>query len=84
MSIEDIDLDELLDTDDVAQRRYLMFHVFESILEEFYDEKPALEDRVSDLNGENGYLYKLAQEFLTSSSTMEKEKKLRKMLDYVS
>lgn len=83
MNIEEVDLDELLDTDDVAQRRYLMYHVFEQVLDEVYEEVPEVENRVSDLNGENGYLYKMAQDFLTSSSTMEKEKKLRKMLDYV-
>lgn len=84
MNIEDIDLEELLDTDDVAQKRYLMYHVFEQVLEEVYEEKPAVENRVSKLNGENGYLYKLAQDFLTSSSTVEKERKLQKMLDYIN
>lgn len=84
MKLDEIDdLEEYLDTDDVAQKRYLMYHLFEQVLEEVYDEKPDVEDRVSELNGENGYMYKLAQDFLNSSSTMEKEKKLQKMLDYV-
>lgn len=84
MNLEEIDdLEDFLDTDDVGQKRYLMYRIFEQILGEVYDEKPGIEDRVSDLNGENGYLYKLAQDFLTSSSTMEKEKKLEKMLDYI-
>ena len=84
MKMEEIDdLEEYLDTDDVAQKRYLMYHLFEQLLEEVYDEKPDVEDRVSDLNGENGYLYKLAQDFLNSSSTMEKERKLQKMIDYI-
>lgn len=84
MKLDEIDdLEEYLDTDDVAQKRYLMYHLFERVLEEVYDDKPDVEDRVSELNGENGYLYKLAQDFLNSSSTMEKERKLQKMIDYI-
>lgn len=84
MKLEDIeDLDEFLDTDDVGQKRYLMYHVLELVLEEVYDELPEPEERVKELDGENGYMYKLAQDFLTSSSTMKKEEKLQKMLDYI-
>lgn len=85
MKLEEIeDLEDFLDTDDVGQKRYLMYHVFEQVLKEIHDELPEPEDRVKELDGENGYLYKLAQDFLTSSSTMEKEKNLQKMLDYLS
>lgn len=84
MNLEDIDnLEEFLDTDDVGQKRYLMYHVFELVLEQVYEEVPEPEDRVRELDGENGYIYKLAQDFLTTSSTMEKEQKLEQMLDYI-
>lgn len=84
MKLEEIDdLEDFLDTDDVGQKRYLMYQVFEEVLTEFYDELPEVENRIQKLDGENGYVYKLAQDFLTSSSTMEKEKKLQKMLDYI-
>jgi hypothetical protein len=84
MKLEEIDdLKEVLDTDDVGQKRYLMYRVFEQVLEEVHNDLPEPEYRVKELDGENGYVYKLAQDFLTSSSTMEKEKKLQKMLDYL-
>ena len=37
---------------------------------------------VSDLDGFDGFLYKNSQDFLMSSSTFQKEKKLEKILDY--
>lgn len=82
-SLKDIDLEELLDTDDVGQKRYIMNQVLELVLEEVYEDVPQVEDRVSELETNSGYVYKLVQDFLTSSSTMRKEKKLRKMVDYL-
>jgi len=65
---------EVSDTDDVGQKRFLMFRAFEQILSEL--EKESFKDL-------NGYLYKLSQDFLTSSSTYEKTQKMEKLLDYV-
>ena len=77
MNISDIrEQFESLETDDVAEKRIEMFNIFQSILEEEYN-------NLSDLKDQNGYLYKLSQEFLLSSSTMEKENKLEKIIKYV-
>lgn len=65
------------ETDDVAEKRFLMFQAFEKILSGL--EK----DSVKDLDGFDGFLYKNSQDFLTSSSSYEKEKKLDRILDYV-
>lgn len=73
-----------LDTDDVGQKRYLMYQVFETLLDEVHGGDVEVHDRVSGLRDGNGYMYKLAQEFLTSSSTVEKERKLEDMIDHVS
>ena len=62
------------ETDDVGQKRFLMFRAFEQVLSELE------EDSLEDLSG---YLYKLSQDFLTSSSTYEKTQKMEKLLDYV-
>ena len=81
------DLLEELETDDVGQKRYLMYHVFDLLIEELYELKEQqlkdVAERVRSLRDFDGYMYKLAQEFLTSSSTLEKERKLEKMLDHV-
>ena len=82
------DLIESLNKDDVGQKRYLMYKVFDIVLEKTYTlegrDLPDEELRVRDLQKFDGYLYKLAQEFLTSSSTMEKEKKLEKMVEHLT
>lgn len=84
MSLEEIeDLQEKLETDDVAQKRYLMYRIFEQVLELTYEELPEPEQRLKQLRDGNGYLYKLAQDFLTESSTMKKQEKLDKMVDYI-
>lgn len=76
-----------LDTDDVGQKRYLMYRIFDQLLEKTYElndhELPETEERVAKLNGLDGYMYKLAQEFLTSSSTLKKQQKLEKMVEHV-
>lgn len=78
---------EQIDTGDVGQKRYQMYVVFNLLLEEAYEsedrELPEADERVSGLEGFQGYLYKLAQEFLTSSSTLEKERKLENMLEHL-
>ncbi|EGQ43664.1 MAG: hypothetical protein J07AB43_16550 [Candidatus Nanosalina sp. J07AB43] len=77
-----------LDTDDVAQKRYLLNDFFRYLLQKFYlleGEVPVkLNYRIKGLNGINGYVYKLSQDFLLSSSTSEKEQIIEKIIDYMS
>ncbi len=88
-SFEDVEnlWEEIEEEDDIGQKRYLMNHVFDLLLEKTYrltdSELPEPKHRVGSLQGEEGYLYKLSQDFLTSSSTREKEQKLEKMISYL-
>ncbi|PSH00180.1 MAG: hypothetical protein BRC28_00795 [Nanohaloarchaea archaeon SW_4_43_9] len=84
MSLERIkELQQKLEIEDVGQKRYLMYRIFEEVLEEIHEEVPEPENRVKKLQEGNGYLYKLAQDFLTESSTMKKREKLDKMVKYI-
>lgn len=80
-------LDEL-DVEDVGQKRYMMNQILERLVEEAFDQKdeelPEAEERIQKLEEVNGYMYKLSQEFLISSSTLEKERKLEKMVEHLS
>ena len=80
-------LQEQLETDDVGQKRYLMHQIFDLLLEKLYElkeqELPDVEKRIEELKNTEGYIYKLAQDFLTSSSTMEKENVLDKIIEHV-
>lgn len=71
---------------DVGQKRFQMFEVLRFVVEKQYEaedvELPETGRRVKDLKELNGYMYKLVQEFLTSSSTLEKERKLEKLVQY--
>lgn len=82
------DLKQDIETDDVGQKRYMMYQLFDYLLEKHYslkDELPVKENyRVKKLQDFDGYMYKLAQDFLNSSSTHEKEQKLEKMIDHVT
>lgn len=84
---EEIDgLREGLDTNDVGQKRYLMNTIFHRVLEHKCaqeDLDPGHKERIEKLREFDGYLYKLSQDFLTSSSTFEKEQKLEKILDHI-
>lgn len=77
-----------LDVDDVGQKRYVMNKVLDRLIEEAYRNKdkevPDPEERISDLEEINGYIYKLSQEFLMSSSTLEKERKIQKMFEHLN
>lgn len=85
MSLKQIEeLQAKLETDDVAQKRYLMYRIFEKILEEVHEEVPEPEQRVKQLQDGNGYMYKLSQDFLTESSTMKKRETLDKMVKYLN
>lgn len=81
------ELRESLETDDVGQKRYLMYRCFDLVLEKVYSENdldlPETDERVRALKEFDGYTYKLAQDFLTSSSTHEKREKLEKMFDRI-
>lgn len=75
-----------VDGNDVGQKRFQMFEVLRFVVRKQYEfsdrELPDVENRVEELKNLNGYMYKLVQEFLTSSSTLEKERKLEKIADH--
>lgn len=83
------ELEELMASvngNDVGQKRFQMFEVLRFVVKKQYEfsdiELPDVENRVEELKDLNGYMYKLVQEFLTSSSTLEKERKLEKIADH--
>ncbi len=82
------DFQQDLESDDVAQKRFMMNQLFQYILENHFllkGEVPVKKNyRLKKLKQFDGYMYKLAQEFMNSSSTLEKERKLEKMVDHVS
>jgi len=83
MSTEEIrEKFDALDIEDVAEKRLRMFKIFEDLVESIVDTDTSVE-ALNELKDSNGYLYKLSQDFLLSSSTMDKEKKLEKILEYV-
>ena len=73
---------DALDIEDVAEKRLRMYKIFEDILETITDTDTSVK-ALNELKDSNGYLYKLSQDFLLSSSTLDKEKKLEKILEYV-
>ena len=83
------ELEELMASvsgNDVGQKRFQMFEVLRFVVQKQYEfsdrELPAVENRIEELKDLNGYMYKLVQEFLTSSSTLEKERNLEKITDH--
>jgi len=83
MSTEEIrEKFDALDIEDVAEKRLRMFKIFEDLVETMADTDTSVE-ALNKLKDSNGYLYKLSQDFLLSSSTMDKENKLEKILEYV-
>ncbi|MFB6099709.1 MAG: hypothetical protein ABEK16_00415 [Candidatus Nanohalobium sp.] len=76
MSLENLEekFQEVSEIDDVGEKRFQMFRIFDQILGELD------RDSFKDLQGFDGYLYKLSQDFLTSSSTYEKEQKMEDIL----
>jgi hypothetical protein len=77
-----------LETDDVAQKRFTMYRFFDYLLEKYFkleDVEPgAPEERLENLKDLNGHVYKISQDFLLASSTMEKEKHLENIVEKVS
>jgi hypothetical protein len=55
-----------------------VYRIFEDLLE--YLDCDSLEELKQQ---RSGYVYKLSQEFLLSSSTFEKEKKIEEIIDYL-
>lgn len=82
------DFQQDIDSQDVAQKRFMMNQLFEYLLQKHYllkNQVPVKKNyQLKKLKEFDGYMYKLAQEFLNSSSTLEKERKLEKMVDHVS
>jgi len=76
-------LEELLDIEDVAQKRFLMYKVFDSLLDKILEDDIDDSEKLDALNEDHGYMYKLSQDFLNSSSTLEKHRKLEKIIEYV-
>ena len=72
---------EKLEGKDVGQKRYLMSKIIDKLLEDKYPEI-TVEKRLDRLKQDEGYLYKLVQDFFLSSSTAEKERKLEKIREH--
>ena len=84
MSLDDLkESFDSLETRDVAEKRLEMMKILEGLLNQVIDFDGSEVEKLEELKGKNGYLYKLSQDFLLSSSTMEKEQKLEKILNYV-
>ena len=84
MSLDDLkERFDSLETRDVAEKRLEMMKILEGLLNQIIDFDGSEVEKLEKLEEKNGYLYKLSQDFLLSSSTMEKEQKLEKILNYV-
>ena len=84
MSLDDLkERFDSLETRDVAEKRLEMMKILEGLLNQVIDFEGSEVEKLEELEEKNGYLYKLSQDFLLSSSTMEKEQKLEKILNYV-
>lgn len=69
---------------DLGQKRYLMNREFERIIRSEIPDETEEEEVMEHLESNEGYLYKLSQDFLTASSTLEKKRKLKKIKEYQS
>lgn len=79
-------LNSELDTEDVGQKRFLMNKIFHEAMEHRlrqHDKDLEPHEQIKGLRKFDGYMYKLSQDFLTSSSTFEKQKSLQKILDHL-
>lgn len=76
-----------IDNEDVGQQRHLMNRFMDYLVEKNYilsDRIPVKQNyRIEKLQDFDGYMYKLAQDYLTSSSTLEKKQKIEKMAEHV-
>ena len=81
------ELKESLEIEDVGQKRYIMYLIADKVIEKIYTEKdvdmPEPDERIEELKEVDGYVYKLVQDFFTSSSTHDKQEKIEKLLEKV-
>ena len=81
------DLRQDIEGEDVGQKRYMLYKALDFVLENIYyieGQVPVKDNyRIEKLKDFNGYLYKNVQDFLTSSSTIEKQRKIEKMFEYM-
>lgn len=77
MSLEELrhKFEDAKEAEDIGEKRFQFFKVFDQVLSRFDL------DSVKELDGFDGYLYKLSQDFLISSSTYQKELKLEKIVE---
>lgn len=79
---------DLEKVEDIGQKRFIMNKFFDYLLDKNYliNQEPLVKDnyKLERLKQFDGYMYKLAQEFLTNSSTMKKQRKLEKMIDHIT
>jgi predicted nucleotidyltransferase len=77
-----------ISSEDVSQKRFMLNQLFDYLLEKQYllkNQVPVKENyRLEKMKKFDGYMYKLSQDFLLASSTMEKEKNLEKIIEHVS
>lgn len=77
-----------LETENVAQKRHLMNQLFNYVINQKYRlerQVPVKENyKLRKLKEFDGYMYKMSQDYLLESSTMKKEKTLRKMVDHLT
>lgn len=77
-----------IQTEDVGQKRFIMYKLFELLINKNYklnSQIPVKDNyKVEKLNDFDGYMYKLAQEFLLESSTYQKQQKLEKMIQHLT
>lgn len=82
------DMKQDIASKDVSQKRFMMNQLFQYLLQKQYLLKgkvPVKKNyRLEKLQEFDGYMYKLSQDFLLSSSTMDKEQKLEKIVEHVS
>lgn len=64
------------ETEDVAEKRFLMSKLFYSLVGDDIEE-------FREMKTEQGYLFKLSQDFLLESSTFQKKQKLEKIIDHI-
>lgn len=81
------DYEQDIGQEDIGQRRHSMNQFFDYLIKQNYilnGEIPVKNNyRISKMQEFDGYMYKLAQDYLTSSSTLERKMKLEKMSEHV-
>ena len=82
------DMKQDIETEDVAQKRFMMYKLFDLIIDKNYklsSQIPVKANyKIEKLQDFDGYMYKLAQDFLLESSTYKKQEKLEKMIDHLT